>query len=217
MVAVVSTGVYLPKPSVRSVVMSSHAAADATGDDRDRALLLAAGRGDQAAFAELLQHHQQPVYGFIVRMLGGPSGADDLTQDTFLRLWRAAPKWKPEASVRGYLFLIARRVVFNECRRRKRKPFTSVEQLAEERIHGLERADGRPDAAAQLDRRELWAAIDGAIAELPEQQRMAVVLRRYEDMPYEDIAAALGTSVSSVKSLLWRARTALRESLAGWI
>lgn len=189
----------------------------AAEDREDRENLFAAGRGDQQAFACLVQKYQQAIYGFVVQMLGGVDGAEDLVQESFLRLWRSAPRWKPQASVRSYLFLISRRVVYNECRRKKRKPFTSLEQISESRVQPLEPVDFRPDAVDIAACGELADAIEKAMLVLPEQQRCVLELSRYHSFSYEEISLQLGISVASVKSLLWRARGKLKQELHEWL
>jgi RNA polymerase sigma-70 factor (ECF subfamily) len=107
-----------------------------------------------------------------------------------------------------------RNLVFNESRRRSRKKEISLEEQQENHPAAM-RADGGLSPDEGMEKRELHRSIDAAIAALPEQQRLAVVLRTFEGFDYEDIAKALDTSVSSVKSLLFRARGVLREALSG--
>jgi RNA polymerase sigma-70 factor (ECF subfamily) len=109
-----------------------------------------------------------------------------------------------------------RNLVFNELRRRARKREVSVEEQAEEHHRDLPAPNrGNPDMATE--QAELESAIDKAIQSLPEKQRLAVSLRRYEDMPYEDICTVLGMSLSAVKSLLFRARNDLKEKLSAYL
>lgn len=175
-----------------------------------------AAQGDENAFRRLVEKHQHAVVGTMARMLQDPTEAEDLAQMAFVRLWHAAPKWQPDAKFTTYLFTIVRNLVFNESRRRSRKREVSLDER-EESHPALTRVAETlmPDEA--LSKRELYRQIDAAIGALPEQQRMAVVLRTFEGYDYEEIARVLDTSVSSVKSLLFRARTTLRESLASEI
>jgi RNA polymerase sigma-70 factor, ECF subfamily len=172
--------------------------------------------GDHAAFRQLVERHQHAVIGTVAKMLGNSSDAEDIAQQVFLRVWRHAKRYRPEAKFTTYLFTITRNLVFNESRRRSRKKEVSADER-EENSHHLIAAhpDRQPDA--ELLQAELQAAVDAAIASLPETQRMAVVLRRYEQLSYEEIATVLDLSVSAIKSLLFRARTSLRESLAGYL
>lgn len=190
------------------------AGADGSGDDFT--LMARIADGDPHAFRALVERHQDAVVGTVAKMLGNASDAEDIAQQVFLRVWRNAKRYRPDAKFTTYLFTIVRNLVFNETRRRSRKMEVSVEEREEQSHHQMEdRSDRRPDT--ELLHGELQAAVDAAIESLPESQRMAVVLRRYEQLSYEEIAVVLKTSVPAVKSLLFRARTSLREALAGYL
>jgi RNA polymerase sigma-70 factor (ECF subfamily) len=188
----------------------------ADGGEIDFVLMERIGTGDHAAFRQLVERHQDAVIGTVAKMLGNASESEDIAQQVFLRIWRHAKRYRPDAKFTTYLFTITRNLVFNETRRRSRKKEISADER-EENSHQLIEAnpDCQPDA--ELLQAELQRAVDAAIAALPETQRMAVVLRRYEQLSYEEIAAVLKLSVSAVKSLLFRARTTLRESLSGYL
>lgn len=193
-----------------------------TPDDRsdpnaaDVALMLKAGQGDHAAFQELVERHQHAVVGTVAKMLGNASEAEDIAQLVFIRLWKSAPRYKPSAKFTTFMFTITRNLVFNETRKRQRRKTHSLDEQEDDWHQQLADGDGgSPDQ--HLADQELRNAVDKAIADLPEKQRMAVVLRRYEQMPYEEIAGVLELSVSAVKSQLFRARTALRESLQRYL
>jgi RNA polymerase sigma-70 factor (ECF subfamily) len=185
-------------------------------DDPDVALMVRVAAGDEAAFRQLVERHQHAVVGTIAKMLGDPVEAQDLAQLVFLRVWKSARRYQPTAKFTTWLFTVARNLVFNETRRRGRKREVSIE---EREAAGVAHADASPAARPdqELLEGELRAEVDAAIAALPENQRLAVVLRRYENMPYEEIAAVLKTSVPSVKSLLFRARESLRQQLARYL
>lgn len=187
-------------------------------DDNDHhiALMLKVKTGDVEAFEELVEIHQSSVIGTVAKMLGNPAEAEDIAQQVFVRIWKSAPRYEPQAKFTTWLFTITRNLVFNETRRRKRKPAVSIEEREDE-FHLVE-ADTSvitPDQSALHN--ELEKEIDAAIAELPEKQRMAVVLRRYEEMPYDEISEVLELSVPAVKSLLFRARSQLKESLKKYL
>ncbi len=188
----------------------------AEASDYDFVLMEEIGAGDHAAFRLLVERHQHAVIGTVAKMLGNAAEAEDIAQQVFLRIWKNAKRYRPEAKFTTYLFTITRNLVFNETRRRSRKKEVSADER-EEFSHQLIEAnpDRQPDA--ELLQAELQQAVDDAIAALPEAQRMAVVLRRYEQLSYEEIAGVLKLSVSAVKSLLFRARTTLRESLSGYL
>ena len=174
------------------------------------------GAGDHQAFRQLVERHQNAVIGTVTKMLGNSSDSEDISQQVFLRIWRNAKRYRPDAKFTTYLFTITRNLVFNETRRRGRKKEVSSDEREENTNQMIEAsADQRPDA--ELLQAELQDAVDKAIAALPEVQRIAVVLRRYDQLSYEEIAAILKLTVSAVKSLLFRARTTLRESLSDYL
>ena len=165
--------------------------------------------GDDAAFRTFVERHQHLVIGTIARMIG-PSEAEDLAQQVFLNVWKAAPRWRPSARVTTWLMTITRRLVFNESRRRGRArihpAFRSDDPEIELPASGLP-----PDV--EMARGELHGEIRSAIRSIPEKECLAVILREYEGLSYDEIAAVLDTSVTAVKSILFRARTSLRSKL----
>lgn len=182
----------------------------------DFALMERIGEGDHEAFRELVERHQNAVIGTVAKMLGNASESEDIAQQVFLRIWKNAKRYRPDAKFTTYLYTITRNLVFNETRRKSRKKEVSSDEREEHSNQLVEASpDRQPDA--ELLQAELQDAVDKAIAGLPEAQRMAVVLRRYEQLSYEEIADVLGLSVSAVKSLLFRARTSLREALSGYL
>ena len=194
--------------------------ADASGDDpeRDIRLMEKVRAGDEAAFRELVEAHQHRVIGTVTRMLGDANEAEDLSQQIFVRVWKSAPRWEPTAKFTTWLYTILRNLVFNECRRRARHKLTSLDAATDDEDHPQQFADGtvkQPDTT-MLDE-EMQDAIERSTQELPEAQRMAVIMRRYQDVSYEEIAEVLDLTVPSVKSLLFRARTDLREKLKKYL
>jgi RNA polymerase sigma-70 factor (ECF subfamily) len=173
-------------------------------------------RGDTAALEELIGRHQTLVIGTVARMLGSNSEVEDIAQQVFIRVWKSAARYEPRAKFTTWLLKITRNLVFNELRRSKRHAHVPMqpEPNAEE-IPLKDETAAAPDAS--LLETELQQAIEQAIAGLPESQRMAVVLRRYHDLSYEQIAEVLDLSVPAVKSLLFRARTELRERLGNYL
>jgi RNA polymerase sigma-70 factor, ECF subfamily len=185
-------------------------------DAEDVRLMELAGAGDEGAFEQLVERHQRLVIGTVGRMLGTGSDAEDIAQQVFVRVWKNAKRYEPRAKFTTWLLKITRNLVFNELRRRSRHPQVSIQGEAEEEERPLKDEQAvAPDAS--LLELELQQAVDAAIANLPETQRMAVILRRYEELSYEEIADALDQSVSAVKSLLFRARTELRQSLQRYL
>jgi RNA polymerase sigma-70 factor, ECF subfamily len=185
-------------------------------DAKDVSLMQLVGAGNTVAFEELVERHQRLVVGTVARMLGSNSDVEDIAQQVFVRVWKSAKRYVPRAKFTTWLLKITRNLVFNEVRRRSRHAQLplQVESEDEERPIKDERAMA-PDAS--LLEQELQRAIEAAIAQLPETQRMAVVLRRYDDLSYEQIADVLDQSVPAVKSLLFRARTQLRAHLGRYL
>ena len=194
--------------------------ADASGDDpeRDIRLMEKVRAGDTDAFRELVETHQHRVIGTVTRMLGDHNDAEDLAQQIFVRVWKSAPRWEPTAKFTTWLYTILRNLVFNECRRRARHKTTSLDAATddEERPQQFPDGNAKPADTAMLDE-EMQDAIERSIQELPEAQRMAVIMRRYQDVSYEEIAEVLDLTVPAVKSLLFRARTDLREKLRKYL
>jgi len=185
-------------------------------DADDLRLMRLVGRGDTTAFEELIEKHQALVAGTVARMLGSNSDVEDIAQQVFIRVWKSARRYVPRAKFTTWLLKITRNLVFNEMRRTKRHPHlpAQIEPDADAMPLKDEQATA-PDAT--LLGNELQAAIEKAIGLLPETQRMALVLRRYEELSYEEIADVLELSVPAVKSLLFRARTELRERLKSYL
>ena len=185
-------------------------------DAEDIRLMELVGAGDEGAFEQLVERHQRLVIGTVGRMLGSGSDAEDIAQQVFVRVWKNAKRYEPRAKFTTWLLKITRNLVFNELRRRSRHPQVPLQSESDEEERPLKDEQAvAPDAS--LLEHELQQAVDAAIANLPETQRMAVVLRRYEELSYEEIAEALDQSVSAVKSLLFRARTELRVSLQRYL
>jgi RNA polymerase sigma-70 factor, ECF subfamily len=185
-------------------------------DAEDIRLMELVSTEDMDAFEKLVERHQRLVVGTVGRMLGTHSDAEDIAQQVFLRVWRNAKRYVPRAKFTTWLLKITRNLVFNELRRRSRHPQVPLQSEPEEEERPLKDEHAvAPDAS--LLEQELQEAVDAAIAKLPETQRMAVILRRYEELSYEEIAETLEQSVSAVKSLLFRARTELRASLQRYL
>lgn len=174
--------------------------ADRPSDDE---LMRRIATGDAEAFRRLVRRHQDRVGSLIFRFAGSTSDAEDLAQEVFLRVYRAAPRYRPQQAFRTWLY----RIVTNLCMTHRR------------RIRPLSLPDSAdlPGHPIDSDAAEREEAVRRAIAKLPAQQRMAVVLRQYEAMSYDEIAGAMGVTAQAVDSLLVRARRSLREWLSRWI
>jgi RNA polymerase sigma-70 factor (ECF subfamily) len=185
-------------------------------DAEDVRLMRLVARGDTSAFEEVIERHQALVAGTAARMLGSNSDVEDIAQQVFIRVWKSARRYVPRAKFTTWLLKITRNLVFNELRRAKRRaqvPLQSDPGIEE--IPLKDETNPAPDASLLED--ELQRAIEEAIMQLPESQRMALVLRRYEQLSYEEIAEVLDLSVPAVKSVLFRARTELRSRLSKYL
>jgi RNA polymerase sigma-70 factor, ECF subfamily len=183
----------------------------------DVALMLRVRDGDLEAFETLVTRHQHSVVGTAAKMLGGAADAEDIGQQVFVRVWKHAARYQPSAKFTTWLMTIARNLVFNELRRRRRSQQVSMDADEGDTIrHQFVDEQAVAPSEKMLDS-ELHEAIDAAIASLPETQRLAIVLRRYEGMPYEEIAEVLKTSVPAVKSILFRARAELKARLKKYL
>lgn len=181
----------------------------------DLQLMEKVAAGDHSAFGELVARHQRAVIGTIAKMNGDPSLAEDLAQQVFLRVWKSAPRYTPSAKFTTWLYTIARNLVFNETRRAWRRHEMSIvgDDMRDADFHDT--GQQSPIDATLVN--ELETEVDKALADLPDNQRMAVLLRWRENLSYEEIAEVLETSVSATKSLLFRARTQLKSALGAYL
>jgi RNA polymerase sigma-70 factor (ECF subfamily) len=185
-------------------------------DTEDVRLMRLVSQGDTSAFEKLIERHQSLVAGTVARMLGSNSDVEDIAQQVFIRVWKSARRYVPRAKFTTWLLKITRNLVFNELRRSKRHAHVplQIDPGAEE--FPLKDEKNPPPDASLLET-ELQQAIDDAITQLPESQRMALILRRYEQLSYEEISEVLDLSVPAVKSVLFRARTELRARLSRYL
>ena len=185
-------------------------------DTEDVRLMQLVAEGDTSAFEQLIERHQALVAGTVARMLGSNSNVEDIAQQVFIRVWKSARRYVPRAKFTTWLLKITRNLVFNELRRSKRHAHISLQsEPGAEEVLLKDEKNPAPDAS--LLETELQRAIEEAIIQLPESQRMALVLRRYEQLSYEQIAEVLDLSVPAVKSVLFRARTELRTRLSKYL
>ncbi|MBB5039276.1 RNA polymerase sigma factor [Prosthecobacter dejongeii] len=205
-------------PDTSALPASSVAGEDAFSDDEENVrLMLRVKDGDIQAFEKLVELHQNTVIGTAFRMLGSLEDAHDIAQQVFLRVWKSAPRYEPSAKFTTWLFTILRNLVFNETRRRSRRKEIPLEQEDDDHTPQQYADHTAPAADLITQQEELEQALDKAIAALPEKQRLAVVLRRHEELPYEQICDILKMSLPAVKSLLFRARAELRKHLAAYL
>jgi RNA polymerase sigma-70 factor (ECF subfamily) len=194
----------------------------------DDVLMGRLAEGDASALEPLVGRWQGPVRRFLRRMLGDTEEAEDLAQETFLRIFQSAAGYRPEGRFRSWLFRIAGNLARNEIRRRRLRRILSLEALAERVFptaggeggasgadHILPRAEDDPARDLEASRRR--AALQAALLTLPARQRQAMILRHWEGLRQRETAEILGVSEAAVEGLLWRASVALRRKLGGMV
>jgi RNA polymerase sigma-70 factor (ECF subfamily) len=187
-------------------------------EDEGARLMLAWKAGDEAAFDRIVELYSDRLWALLTRFLGPRPQREDLVQEVFLRLVKSKDRYEPTARFSTYLFRIAFNLAVNmgaKASERRTERLAQGENQTDPLTH-------MADAAAQepfldLERADTVRAVRAAIAALPEQQRMALVLAKYHDLPYDQIGEVLGTSEKAVKSLVHRARENLRAALAPYM
>jgi RNA polymerase sigma-70 factor (ECF subfamily) len=174
-------------------------------------------QGEEEAFRILVERYEGLVRGTIHRMGWRNQDLEDLSQQVFIRIWKAASRYRADGKFATWLLTITRNVVFNEGRSRARATLVPMDsETVSPEVASISRASheqpGSMAASADLQR-----AVDAALAGLPEKQALALTLHRFEGFSHEEIASILETTVASVKSLIFRAREALRDSLKPWL
>ncbi len=181
--------------------------------EQDLELMLRVREGDELSFEVLLRHYRLPLVNYFNRMLRDRALAEDLAQEVFLRVYKARLRYRPDARFTTWLYRIATNLALNALRDRKDTEPVNEPAGAEEAPRPFPFVDSRPSAEQHLietDRRRL---VRQAVGALPENQRAAVILHKYEGIEYRQISKILGVSVSAVKSLLFRAYENLRVRL----
>src|SRR5258708_6630400 len=188
--------------------------------DPDASLMLRVKRGDTEAFAELVDKYKQPVMNLVFRLLRDATEAEDLAQGVFVQVYKSAHRYEVSARFSTWLFTIARNLCLNEIRRRSRHPAESLDssQTETDDLPARQYEDLKtftpPDSFLHG---ELEEKIQAALAELPETQRMAILLCRDQELSYEEIAETLECSLSATKSLIHRGRETLKLKLKAYL
>jgi RNA polymerase sigma-70 factor (ECF subfamily) len=186
----------------------------------DAAIMLRVAEGDEAGFNYLATKYHRPMIHFLYRMVGNQAVAEELAQEVFLRVYRARSSYRAEARFTTWLYRIATNLAVNHARdtRHERAAQTIyLDQPDEESGTTPDVADDEPTAEQQLLRNERMAAIKLHVMALPERQRMAVLMHKYQGMDYRQIGDVLKLSESATKSLLFRAYQTLRDKLKDFV
>ncbi len=189
--------------------------------DPDVRLMLRVREDDREAFQELVELYQQRLVAVMHHLVGNVQEAEDLAQEVFLRVYRSRQKYRARSKFSTWLFTIANNLALNALRRRQRRPVVQLDvhdsgPLGPRPAEQLVR-DRQEPPGYKLQQEELAGIVRQALDGLNERQRMAVVLNKFEDMNYAEIADVMGLTTKGVKSLLNRARTNLRAILADYI
>jgi RNA polymerase sigma-70 factor (ECF subfamily) len=189
--------------------------------DPDIRLMLQVRDDQPGAFEELVERYQQRLVGIMTHLVGNPEEGEDLAQEVFLRVYRARKKYRARSRFSTWLFTIANNLALNSLRARQRKPVVPLNtresgplgpRPQEQLVH-----DPGTGPVQKVQKQELAERIRAALDTLNERQRMAVVLNKFEDMNYAEIAEVMGLTTKAVKSLLSRARMNLRAALSGYV
>jgi RNA polymerase sigma-70 factor (ECF subfamily) len=183
--------------------------------DPDAELMLDCRQGSDEAFATLVRRYQDRVLGLAYRYIGDRDSAEDLAQEAFLRVYKARERYEPRAKFSTWLYRIVVNLCLNEIRWRKGKQTLSLAVATETSSNlNIEMADeSEPPPGEALEKEELGLRIREIIATLPENQRIAILLNKYEGLSYQEVAEAMEITVMAVKSLLTRARVKIKEKL----
>lgn len=195
-----------------------------TGDDpeqlSDAAIMLRVAAGDDSCFNYLVEKHHRPMIHFLNRMVHNQSVAEELAQEVFLRVYRSRESYRAEAKFTTWLYRIATNLAVNHARdtRHERTAQTVyLDQPDPETGTTPDVADDEPSVENRLVQDERMAAIRTHVMALPERQRMAVLMHKYQGLDYREIGAVLNLSESATKSLLFRAYQTLREKLKDFV
>jgi RNA polymerase sigma-70 factor (ECF subfamily) len=201
--------------------MTGETSAELALGDPDICLMLGVRDDEPGAFEQLVEAYQHRLVAVMNHLVGIPEEAEDLAQEVFLRVYRARKKYRPRSRFSTWLFTIANNLARNSLRARQRKPVVSLNlcdsgPLGPRPAEQLVR-DHHSGPTKRLQQEELAAVIRQALDGLNERQRMAVVLNKFEDMNYAEIAEVMGLTTKAIKSLLSRARMNLRAALSEYV
>ncbi len=207
----------LPAMGVRSTAAVAGAAA---GDLTDAEVMLRVKAGDDSAFDFLVQKYRRPIINFMYRMAHNSAAAEDLAQEVFLRVYRSRSSYEASAKFTTWLYRIATNLGMNysrDTRHERPENVMNLDEPDEETGQARDLADKTPSVEEEIMQRERLRAIREKVEALPERQKMAVLMHKYQQMDYRQIAEVLKLSESATKSLLFRAYETLRTQLKEFV
>lgn len=176
----------------------------------DEDLMLLVGKGDEGAFGELIDRHQQRVINIAYRYVGEQLESEDIAQEVFIKIYKARKSYKPTAKFTTWLHRITVNICLNSIRTKKHDPSIGI---AEDDL--LKSPKNKPHE--ELEASEMKAVVRAAVMSLQDNQRMAIILSKYEELSYNEISDIMDLSVEAVKSLIFRAKDALKEKLVRYV
>ena len=185
-------------------------------ESRSTEILRRCRTGDEKAYRELVAEYQRPVYSLALRMLRGEEDAEDVTQETFVRVFRSLDRYDPDRPFAAWIFTIAARLCIDHLRRRRHRPISLTQrdqESDEERTLDVE--DPGPGPEVLAEREEGERRTGELIDSLPPHYRIVVMMRHQQDLSYEEIAAALALPLGTVKARIHRARALLKKAIEG--
>lgn len=201
---------FLPSLTGLGVSLSKTASSPVELDDQQ--LVAASKRGDQDAFAQLVQRYQRRIFNLVYRMLQQYEEASEITQETFLAAWQGLPSFRGEARFATWLYRIAYNCALKQLETRKRDQALQAALQAEQALEGEDTFDCTD---AQIDEHERQAFVQEHLSHLPAKYRIVLILRHLQDKTYEEMAEILSMPVGTIKTHLFRARNLLKERLQG--
>lgn len=185
-------------------------------EEREARIMSEIAEGNLSAFKELVELYQRPIINFVVRFIGDKNKAEDIAQEVFLRVFKAAKDYRPKSKFKTWLFKIATNLCLNEIRDNKNSPqFIDLLELNEAGFLAVAPDSYSPEKT--FENKQLIDIIRKAITNLPEKQRIALLLQKYNGFSYEEMSQIMGCSVSSVESLIQRARQNMKRMLTHYL
>ena len=183
--------------------------------ESDIELMLRAKTGDDSAFTELMRRHYKGVVNYVYRFTNDRANSEDLAQEVFLRVYRSVKRYKPQAKFSTWLYKIATNLCITEVKSRNKEQSVSLDEMQE---NTGDLGDSKSEDPSDLTfRREIGTAIFETLKSLPERERVAIILCKYEDLPYEEVAEVIGCTIGAVKTYVHRGRMKLIEKLKTYL